>query len=345
MVSTLSSSSSSQALEACRARPWLSTITAALCSLGLAQADGFDCGAPRVRGGALCPPSSRAGAAGGLAGLLCAGVVVVRGVLCLSSPGISSWGAADGAVSVVCSEPGEVLAGCSASCAASLSTLLAALPSSWGTSCASVKRLANLGLIQELMMTISSSSSHPPGLLSFLPRPWLVPSFPVPCLGLMCFSLCCFFFLPWPGLAAAGSLLEALAPAHSRESGPGRAVVRLLSMSVWTPADLIALAVLPVCARSPSAPAKADAEDVESAGSAVGGGTLGPVAEGALGALLTAPWLMATARRRTVETMVFTLSCKSSSQALEACWARPWLSTITAVLCSLGLREADGFDC
>ena len=66
-------------------------------------------------------------------------------------------------------------------------------------------------------------------------------------------------------------------------------------------------------------------EDAESAGSAVGGGTLGPEAEGALGALLGAPWLMATARRRTAETTVLTVSSRSSSQALEACRARPCL--------------------
>jgi len=99
---------------------------------------------------------------------------------------------------------------------------------------------------------------------------------------------------------------------------------------------------------SPTGPlAKAEAEDVHSAGSGVGGGTLGTVTQGALAALLgaPAPWMMATEWSRTAATMVSTLSSSSSSETLQACRARPWLSTITAALCSLGLAQADGFNC
>lgn len=91
-------------------------------------------------------------------------------------------------------------------------------------------------------------------------------------------------------------------------------------------------------------PAKAEAEDVRSTGSAGGGGTLGPVAEGAGGALLVAPWITATAWRRTAETMIRAVSYSSSSQALEACWACPCLSAIAIVLCSLAMGGSDGFD-
>lgn len=114
----------------------------------MGQADGFESRDTGMGGGALFPSSSKAGADGGLAGLLSAGTVAVRGVLCLPSPGPSARGAAGGAVSVGSNEPREALVGCSAtSTAASLSTLLNELPSSWGKGCGSWKRLGNLGLI------------------------------------------------------------------------------------------------------------------------------------------------------------------------------------------------------
>lgn len=85
------------------------------------------------------------------------------------------------------------------------------------------------------------------------PRLWLVPSSPLSCLGLTFSCLCCPCFSPWPGLAGAGSLLAAIVPARTQGSGPGRAVVHLLSMTVWISAVLCCLTVHPVCARSPSA--------------------------------------------------------------------------------------------
>ena len=99
---------------------------------------------------------------------------------------------------------------------ASLPTLLDELPYLWGKAGGSSQRLGNLGLIQELRMTTSSSSSHPTGPFSFVPRPRLCTSLPLPCLGLTFSFLCCFCFSTQPGLAGAGSLMAAMVPAHTR---------------------------------------------------------------------------------------------------------------------------------
>lgn len=152
--------------------------------------------------------------------------------------------------------------------------------------------------------------------------------------------------LTWcPGTIAKG---VAAAPASSAAAGLRSGMSSLRRSAVIGEATSscgAAAAVRGASVASPTAPpAKAEAEDVQSAGSAVGGGTLGPVAEGAVGALLVAPWLTATAWRRTAETMIRAVSYRSSSETLEACWARRWLSAITAVLCSLGVGQADGFD-
>ena len=104
-------------------------------------------------------------------------------------------------MSVGSSEPREALVGCSASSAAALQSMrLGELPYVWGKACGSWKRLGNLGLIQDMKMTISSSSSHPPCPFGFLPRPWLVPSLLLPYLGLKFYSLMLLLLPPCLGL-------------------------------------------------------------------------------------------------------------------------------------------------
>lgn len=153
--------------------------------------------------------------------------------------------------------------------------------------------------------------------------------------------------LTWcPGTVAKG---VATAPVSSTAAGL-RCVMSSLRGSVvkgedTSPSCSAAAPTRGASLASPTGPlAKAEAEEVRSTGCGVGGGTLAHAAEGAVGALLVAPCMMATEWSSTAATTISAVSCSSSAETLEACGARPWLSTTTAVLCSLGLGHADGFD-
>lgn len=100
---------------------------------------------------------------------------------------------------------------------------------------------------------ISSSSCPPTGPLCFLPQPWLVPSLPLPSLAFRFSCPSCPCFTPLSGLAGAGALPAAVVRARAWGWRPGRAVVHLLSVSVWTSTDLVGVTWHPVCARSPRA--------------------------------------------------------------------------------------------